>query len=175
MISCVSFENLHEFGKILHSQFRLRHSEFIERQGYNVKSFKGMEYDQFDTPAASYLVYHDNLGNALGVNRLTPTVQGCMLQDLWPNLVEDASNLHDTQIWEGTRYCIDKNVSPALRQLIIQEMAVAYLEFGLRMGLKKIIGMMPTYIYRSVFEKPGIEMEYLGVVQKVGRHKVRAV
>ena len=54
-------------------------------------------------------------------------------------------------------------------------MACAYLEFGLRQGLKKIIGLMPTYIYRSVFERPGIEMEYLGPVEAIGRHKCRAV
>jgi N-acyl-L-homoserine lactone synthetase len=35
--------------------------------------------------------------------------------------------------------------------------------------------MMPTYIYRSVFEKPGIEMEYLGPVTMIGRHRIRAV
>jgi N-acyl-L-homoserine lactone synthetase len=54
-------------------------------------------------------------------------------------------------------------------------MAAAYLEFGLEKGLTKIIGMMPTYIYRSVFEKPGIDMEYLGPVTTIGRHRIRAV
>jgi N-acyl-L-homoserine lactone synthetase len=54
-------------------------------------------------------------------------------------------------------------------------MAIAYLEFGLQLGLKKIVGMMPTYIYRSVFEKPGISMKYLGPVTVIGRHRVRAV
>ena len=60
----------------------------------------------------------------------------------------------------------DKDAPPELRQRIIHEMAIAYLEFGLRLGLKRIIGLMPTYIYRSVFERPGIE---------IGRHKCRAV
>jgi N-acyl-L-homoserine lactone synthetase len=54
-------------------------------------------------------------------------------------------------------------------------MACAYLEFGLRFGLERIIGLMPTYIYRSVFERPGIEMDYLGPVEIIGRHKCRAV
>jgi N-acyl-L-homoserine lactone synthetase len=54
-------------------------------------------------------------------------------------------------------------------------MAAAYLEFGLEKGLTKIIGMMPTYIYRSVFEKPGIDMEYLGPVTIIGGHRIRAV
>ena len=98
-----------------------------------------------------------------------------MLKDLWPGMVEDKELLNSAQVWEGTRYCIDKDVEPALRTRIVHEMAAAYLEFGLEKGLTKIIGMMPTYIYRSVFEKPGIEMEYLGPVTMIGRHRIRAV
>ncbi len=48
-----------------------------------------MEYDQYDTPASQYLIYHTPDGRALGVSRLTLTTQGCMLKDLWPRLVED--------------------------------------------------------------------------------------
>src|SRR5439155_9604786 len=92
-----------------------------------------------------------------------------------PDMVKDKELLRSEQIWEGTRYCIDEDVEPALRTTIIHEMAAAYLEFGLQQGIKKIIGMMPTYIYRSVFEKPGIEMEYLGPVTTIGRHRIRAV
>lgn len=175
MISCISCENAHLFGPVFHSQFQLRYRAFIERQDYDVQIYKGMEYDRYDTPASHYLVYHTPDGRALGVSRLTPTTQGCMLKDLWPNMVEDKELLDSAQVWEGTRYCIDKDVEPALRTTIIHEMAIAYLEFGLRLGLKKIVGMMPTYIYRSVFEKPGISMKYLGPVTVIGRHRVRAV
>jgi acyl homoserine lactone synthase len=175
MITCVHSENLNEFGALWHRQFLLRHEGFIERQDYNVKTFRGMEYDQYDTPAASYLVYHTDEGEVLGVNRLTPVTQGCMLQDLWPDLVEDQTLFESPVVWEGTRYCITKDASPELRQRIIHEMAIAYLEFGLSRGLTWIIGMMPTYIYRSVFERPGIAMRYLGDIAVVGRHKVRAV
>ena len=175
MISCISCENVHEFGTAFHSQFRLRYGGFVERQQYDVSVYDGMEFDRYDTPASRYLVYHTGEGKALGVSRLTPTMLSCMLADLWPHLVEDKTLLQSDAVWEGTRYCVDKDVAPELRQRIVHEMACAYLEFGLRRGLKKIIGLMPTYIYRSVFERPGIEMEYLGPVESIGRHKCRAV
>lgn len=175
MISCVTYKNLDQFGKIFHGQFQLRHEGFIERQNYDVNVYDGMEYDQYDTPASAYLIYHSGDGQVLGVNRLTPTTHSCMLRDLWPNMVQDQNLLQNQDVWEGTRYCISKNITSGLRQQIVHEMAVAYLEFGLERRLKKIIGMMPTYIYRSVFERPGIKMEYLGDVQIVGNHKVRAV
>jgi N-acyl-L-homoserine lactone synthetase len=175
MISCISCENIHEFGKAFHSQFRLRYGGFVERQQYDVSVYDGMEFDRYDTPASRYLVYHTDEGRALGVSRLTPTTLSCMLRDLWPHLVEDKTLFHAETVWEGTRYCVDKDLTPDVRQRIIHEMACAYLEFGLRLGLKKIIGLMPTYIYRSVFERPGIEMEYLGPVEAIGRHKCRGV
>src|SRR5262249_40048589 len=156
-------------------QFLLRHASFVERQRYDVSVYDGMEFDQYDTPASRYLVYHTNEGRALGVSRLAPTVLSCMLADLWPHLVEDKTLLRSPTVWEGTRYCVDKDVAPDLRRHIVHEMACVYLEFGLRLGLKKIIGLMPTYIYRSVFERPGIEMEHLGPVEAIGRHKCRAV
>ncbi len=137
MISCISCENAHLFGPAFHSQFQLRYRAFIERQDYDVRIYKGMEYDQYDTPASHYLVYHTPDGRALGVSRLTPTTQGCMLKDLWPDMVEDKELLSSAQVWEGTRYCIDKDVEPALRTRIIHEMAIAYLEFGLQAGPQK--------------------------------------
>ena len=174
MISCVSYENLDEFGALFPAIFKLRYEAFIERQGYNVRVFGGMEYDQYDSPASAYLVYHEGQ-SVLGVSRLTPTTHGCMLEDIWPELVEDKSLFKNELVWEGTRYCIAKNVPSVLRTRIIHEMARAYLEFGLAHGLRRIIGMMPTYIYRSVFERPGINVEYLGPIQKIGRHRIRAV
>lgn len=175
MISCITHENLNEFGHILHSSFELRHESFIERQDYNVSVYNGLEFDQYDTPAAVYLVYHNEEGVALGVNRLTPTILSGMLNDLFPQFVDNKNLLKNKSIWEGTRYCITKNITPQLRQKIINEMAIAYLEFGLDQGINKIIGMMPTYIYRSVFERRGIEMEYLGQIHKIDRQNVRAV
>ena len=175
MIVCINYKNLNEYGDLLYSSFKLRHESFIERQSYDVNVYQGLEFDQYDSPATSYLVYHDEDMKALGVNRLTPTKVHSMLHDLFPHMVDDKSLMCDEQIWEGTRYCIQKDLDHSLRQKIIHEMAIAYLEFGLDIGIRKIIGMMPTYIYRSVFERPGIEMEYLGDVHKIGRHNVRAV
>ena len=62
MISCISCENVHLFGPAFHSQFQLRYRAFIERQDYDVRIYRGMEYDQYDTPASHYLVYTRRTG-----------------------------------------------------------------------------------------------------------------
>src|SRR5271155_4159071 len=73
-----------------------------------------------------------------------------MLQDLWPGMVEDKALLSAADVWEGTRYCIDKDVEPALRTRIIHEMAAAYLEFGLQAGIRKIIGDADLHLSQRV-------------------------
>jgi acyl homoserine lactone synthase len=163
MITCVTYENLHLTGKAFDSQFMLRHKCFIDRQSYNVKTFNGKEYDQYDTPATVYLVYCDVNGNALGVSRLIPTSHACMLNDLWPDMVQNSSEYKSPDIWEGTRFCVDKRVDPNFRKRIVHELVLAYLEFGIAAGITKIIGIMPGVVMRSVFKNAGINYEPLGI------------
>ena len=87
MITVVNFKNIHEHGHLLVAQFKLRYKEFIIRQGYDVKTFDEMEYDEYDSPATSYLIYRDEDGIVQGVSRLTPVTNGCMLKEIWPHIV----------------------------------------------------------------------------------------
>jgi N-acyl-L-homoserine lactone synthetase len=162
MITYVSYDNLDLTGKAFNSQFQLRHRCFIERQRYNVRNYNKKEYDQYDTPAAVYLVYQGANGAALGASRMTPTSHSCMLRDLWPEMVEQKQTLCSREVWEGTRFCIEKDIDPALRKRIANELVLAYVEFGLELGIKRIIGLMPKLILRSVFKTAGVDFEPLG-------------
>ncbi|MGB4058036.1 MAG: acyl-homoserine-lactone synthase [Alphaproteobacteria bacterium] len=175
MIKVVNHRSLDRNGHLLVGQFKLRYKEFIQRQDYEVKTFDGMEYDQYDTPAATYLVYEEEDGSVQGVSRLTPVMNGCMLKDLWPHLVENKEQFEDQEIWEGTRFCINKDLPPDQRRRICYEISLAYVEYGMQEGIKKIIGMMPTFILKSVFERSGITLERLGpVFDMAGFSKVQA-
>ncbi|MDC7675202.1 acyl-homoserine-lactone synthase [Asticcacaulis machinosus] len=175
MIIAISYHNLNAHYGLYLSSLRLRHQEFIERQRYDVRTLNGMEFDEYDTLAAVYLVYSENGQDCLGVSRLTPTDKGCMLADHWPELVDDKSLLNSPEIWEGTRFCIDKGLPSDLRRRICHELACAYLEFAMANGIQKIIGLMPTFILRSVFERSGITLERLGKIMQIGAHpKIQA-
>lgn len=167
MIICSTYDNLDVTGSAFNAQFQLRHKCFIERQTYNVRCYNGKEYDQYDTPAAVYLVYQSNAGTALGASRLTPTVHQCMLKDLWPEMVSNETSICSENIWEGTRFCIDKKVDALLRKRITHELVLAYLEFGLMKGITHIVGLMPKLILRSVFRASGVVFEELGPPMKI--------
>ena len=170
MIKAISHLNLSDCGPLYLGQFKLRHQEFIERQDYDVKTLHGMEFDEYDTLASVYLVYSENGRDVLGVSRLTPTDKGCMLADHWPHLVEDKSLLGAPDIWEGTRFCIDRHLPADKRLSILRQLSLSYIEFGLANGISRIIGLMPTLILRSVFERAGVTLERLGPGQQIGQH-----
>ena len=82
----LNWETAHLYGEAWISHHRLRHRLFIDRQNWAVPSFGGLEFDQFDSPAAHYLLWLDAAGQARGAVRLVPTTQPYMLQTLWPDL-----------------------------------------------------------------------------------------
>lgn len=163
MIYAVSWENAHLFGAVIPSLLRLRHKSFVERQKYKVPVYNGMEYDQYDTPAAIYLVWIDSFDNEVkAVSRLCPTDRPYMLKDLWPHIVTDANLPSSKFIWEGTRFAVDKDLEPQLRRSIIGQIVCAYLEFCVDHQIKEIIGVMPPLIWNYVFVRSGWTVEYTG-------------
>lgn len=170
MLKLISYKEVATHSDLLFSQFQLRHREFIDRQSYAVHSLDGMEFDQYDTLASHYIVYSEDGRTALGCSRLTPVPFGCMLADHFPHLVDDQGVFSAPGVWEGTRFCIDRRLPPEHRRLICQHIAGAYIEFGLAHGVDQIIGLMPTLILRSVFERAGITLRRLGAPQAIGAH-----
>ena len=175
MIKSVNFENAHLCGPALASQYKLRHRSFIERQDYNVSTYQSMEYDEYDNPSSVYLVYQSDDGEALGASRLTPVYHRCMLKDLGPDMVSDHSLFNDYTVWEGTRFCVEKTLEPDFRRHIIKTLVLGYHEFALANGVSKIIGMMPTLIWKSVLLRNGCHCTELGSIKIIDGQKVQAI
>jgi acyl homoserine lactone synthase len=163
-VDCFNYETAHLYGDALASQFRLRHRVFIERQAYNVPSHKGMEYYQFDNPAAQYFVWRDNRGVARGVARLAPTSVNYMLEEVWPHMVQDIGLPKSDRVWEGTRFGVDRDLDPKQRNTIVKELVCAYIEYAILNGIDDIIGVMPVGIWRAVFARNGWKSETIGPV-----------
>ena len=170
MLKVITYRDISKNADLFFSQFQLRQREFIDRQQYQVKTIDGLEFDEYDTLATSYLVYSEDGRTVLGCSRLSPVSYGCMLADHFPELVDDPSLFKRTDVWEGTRFCVDSRLPPETRLHISRTLSAGYIAFGLNRGASQIIGMMPTLILRSVFERAGIELQRLGSPQKIGDH-----
>jgi acyl homoserine lactone synthase len=172
-IVCVSWESAHLHGEAWISHHRLRHRLFVERQRWQVPSHNGLEYDQFDTPAATYVLWLDDRRQARGVTRLIPTTQSYMVETLWPDMLSDPLP-RTPAIWEATRFGCDRDLDARTRRRVVAELICGCQEFGLANGISKYIGVMPLPIFTHVIAAAGCSVTLLGPTRRIGHHLVAA-
>lgn len=129
MIEEFSLATAHFFQDALASQARLRYEVFVRQRGLAHSSFDSLEFDEFDTPAAVYLVWRDDERVVRGLARLLRTDRPYMLASYWPHLVESGVLPASDAVWEVTRVCVDKAVKPELRRTIFPQLLCAISEF----------------------------------------------
>lgn len=162
MIITVSVENVHLYGDVLPSIYRLRYRGFKQRQNYDVPEYRGMEYDAYDTPATTYLAWRDDNQIVRGCARLFPTSRPYMIEDLWPDLINSIDKPKCESVWEASRLCIDKDLPTVVRRRIQGEILCALQEFGAQNGIEWMIGVMTPLIWRAVFINSGWPIDFLG-------------
>ncbi len=165
-IECVTIETNHLFyGNPIAGQHRLRYASIVQRQEWDVPAIRAMEYDGYDTPATTYLVWRDPQYKVRGCSRLCPTDRPFMLKDVFADMVTYQTLPEGQEVWEGSRFCIDKNLDRPTRERIAKEIVVAYLEHGLACGVTQILGVMYPVYWRNLFEKNGWQPRWIGEVQ----------
>ena len=176
MIECVTLSNNHNFeGNPLYRQHQLRYESIIKRQDWNVPTIGDIEYDSYDNPAAYYLVKRNKNGKAIGSSRLYPTDRPYMLEESFAHLVNKIDMPKTNSVWEGSRFCIDKNLKPEERKSIIQKLIIGYLEFGLEKNIKSMVGVMYPVYWKNIFIKSGWDVEWIGKMHRSDEgHKIIA-
>lgn len=172
MIDCFNLETAHLYGDALAEQHRLRHRIFVERLGWEMPSIRRMEYDQYDTPATFYLLWRDKAGQARGVARLNPTDRPYLLRDVFPDFVTNGELPENPNIWEGTRFGVDRELDAETRQRVIGELLLGCLEFGLGMGVRQYLVLMPLLVLKKIFPRMGCSVELVGPCQRMGKDMI---
>jgi acyl homoserine lactone synthase len=141
MIEGFSLKTAHLFGDALASQARLRYRVFVQHRGLPHPHHDGMEYDEFDTPAAFYLVWRDRSAEVRGMFRLIPTSLPYMLERYWPHLCRLRPLPKCACIWEANRVCVDRSYDHHTRKLIIPELLCALQEFCRARDIQAVVGV----------------------------------
>lgn len=153
MIEAFTLATAHHFGDALASQARLRYKIFVAHRKLPHHHYGGLEYDEFDTPAATYLVWRDEAQVVRGLVRLLPTERPYMLQAYWPTLIDSGALPASGDIWEATRVCVDRSVPTQQRFRIFPELFAGVEEFCAAHDIKAIIGVtrphLVTHHYQS--------------------------
>ena len=174
----LSFSNLHNHGELFANMLRARHELFIQHNRWDLPEAEGMEYDQYDTPASRWVVVHDELGEVLAGNRLTPTTAKCgiysymirdaqlgLLDTIPSHLLWDEAPVGDT-VWESSRLFVSHKVPAAKRRRVharlVMELARAAREMGATSCLTLLNANWPRWAGRV-----GVDMTAMGPVMEI--------
>jgi acyl homoserine lactone synthase len=156
MIEAFSLKTAHHFGDALASQARLRYRVFVQQRALPHPSYDGMEYDEFDTPAAVYLVWRDPNLVVRGLMRLVPTTVPYMLESYWPHLCQKRALPKSDKVLEVSRVCVDRTYDANVRLVIMPELLCAIQEFSLHNGIEAAVGVTRKHLIDH-FLRTGIE------------------
>jgi N-acyl-L-homoserine lactone synthetase len=169
----LTWETAHQFGEAWISHHRLRYRMFVERQRWSVPSFRQLEYDQFDTPAATYILVVDDQNRTLGTTRLIPTTRPYMVEALWPDLV-GIELPHIPSIWEASRFGCDRDLDAVGRRQVIARLIQGCQEFGVLNGIARYLGVMPVWIFKHVIAAHGCPVTPLRPRPMLNGHEIEA-
>jgi acyl homoserine lactone synthase len=169
----VTWETVHQYGEAWISHHRLRYKMFVERQKWAVPTYGQIEYDEFDTPAATYILTVDDQYRALGTARLIPTTRPYMIKSLWPNLI-DAKVPHCDSIWEASRFGCDRDLDAASRRCVVAQLILGCQEFGIANGITHYLGVMPIRIFKHVIAANGCPVTSVGPTLRLHGHEIAA-
>src|SRR3546814_7448538 len=102
---------------VLRAMFAARKEVFVDLLKWDLPVLDGrFEIDQFDTPAAHYLILADEWGRHRASARLLPTDSSHLLGDLYPFLC-DGPVPAGPNVREITRFCLDRNQTAGERRM----------------------------------------------------------
>jgi len=169
MVLCHNDTNW-QLGGPPRAMFELRHRRFFVEHGWRagLLAYRGIEFDKYDTPAATYLVCRDEHGAIAGSVRLSPTDLPYMLQENWPEMCAKRPLPETAAAWEFTRFVVERSLSEEIRKSTKAELVAALFEYGLMNGIEEMIGVAPPIVWRRIFVEAGCALEYLGPERSIG-------
>lgn len=155
---------------------RLRRRVFSERLDWDVSVSDGLEIDQYDALAPTYLLVVDKR-SVVGCVRLLPTSGPNMLANTFPVLLDGRDAPNSARIWESSRFCVDTQSveSPATNGLKSATFLLfaAMIEWGLQHGLRAIATVTDLRMER-ILRRAGWHLDRLGSPQQIGSTKAVA-
>lgn len=156
-----------------------RRQVFIERLGWQLKSFDGLELDQFDRQDTLYVIARDE-GNAItGCARLLPTTTPYLLGEVFPQLFNGLPPPCSPDVWELSRFAaVDLNASHStgLEQFsasVAANLLRESIDCAKRHGAKRIVSVSPVGVERLI-RKIGFHAHRAGPPMVVGGHPIFA-
>ena len=155
----------HRFRTVLEDSFRLRREVFVDRLGWSLPHAErtaqtGLEYDDFDGNAATYLVNLDSAGRAVATVRMTPSTAANLTCDTLAARMGVVMP-RGPHIAEMSRLCADPRLSRDERRETMVELRVCIGLVFLDNGWTHSIGVGCDHHIQPLI-RSGMTVEILG-------------
>lgn len=151
--------------------YRLRHTVFHDRLGWEVASDDGLEQDEFDKADPVYVVVYGEGNQVIGCWRLLPTSGPYMLKDVFPQLLAGQPAPQEADVWELSRFALAEGNSECnsfgLSSIPVRMVQMA-VRFAQENGIRRYVSVTSVAIER-MFRRLGVHVERLGPPIKIGR------
>lgn len=143
--------------ELLAKIFRQRYEIFVKEKGWDLKTYNGLEFDNYDVPTTLYLAQVDANGDMIASMRMNTTDGPFLLKDAFPDMCQGPIP-QGRDVWELTRGAL----SPKLRRSKhYGRMICGVLEAALLWGAQKSIGIYSVdYIMKQM--RFGLDLKPLG-------------
>lgn len=178
MIEVITPARYARYSRELDQIFRLRHRVFGEQLGWDVRSDRGRERDEFDDADPVYLIGRDDDGKVVATVRLLSMSGPCMVGGVFKPLLDSAAPARTDRHWEASRLAVEMR-SFAARHLRIancftQRLYAAVAEWGLISGIQKVVTIYDPVTERFV-RRLGIRPSWRGPMIDFGKTSAVAV
>lgn len=165
--------NLDE-ASALRAMFVARKEVFVDLLGWDVPVLAGQfELDHFDDPHARYVMLMDDDGRHRASARLLPTTRPHILDQLYPELCDEEIP-RGPQVFEITRFCLDRHQTAAERREARNELVSGLAITALASGISTYTGVADLAWFNQVLTF-GWRCRALGTPRPCGRHMLSAL
>lgn len=151
----------------MRAMFAARKEVFVDLLGWDLPVLAGRyELDQYDDREARYLILSDRGDDHIASARLLPTTRPHLLDTHFAELC-DAPIPTGPDVYEITRFCLDRNIGAARRRLARDQLVLALVDFALETGITTYTGVAePGWL--SQILAFGWDCRPLGIPRPVG-------
>ena len=152
MIYLIDGGNRDDYSSYLREMGSIRHEIFVETKGWTqLRSYFGIEFDQYDSALASYLVSLDENNRILGGLRMMPTIFGTFLGEQYSKYLYDPDYEFGADVWEMYRLFVnDSDWVSEQGHPVRRELMLSLIEFVIEQGGKKIIAVADSEMLKKL-------------------------
>jgi acyl homoserine lactone synthase len=161
-------------ARLVEDMHRLRTRIFQGRLEWDVDCSAGLEIDQFDHLNPTYILCLDEMEAVIGCARLLPASERTMLQEVFPQLLENGSLKTHKRMIESSRFCVDTEVSSDREQGGLHAATLAMfsgiVEWSILNGYSQIVTATDVRLER-IFRRTGWPLSRLGPPVQINETK----